>query len=58
MQKVMEELGGRPRISNEKKDKIIFLSHNKKMTIREIAEEVGVSLGIAYKYADLEKRKK
>ncbi|GEQ62261.1 recombinase family protein [Vagococcus lutrae] len=43
-------IGGRPRISQETVDKIQFLYHKNKYTLRQIAEECNISLGTAYKY--------
>ncbi len=43
-------IGGRPKISEEKIEKIKYLYHNQSYTLRKIAEECNVSLGTAYKY--------
>lgn len=43
-------IGGRPRISEETVERIRFLYHNNKYTLRQIAEECNISLGTAYKY--------
>lgn len=43
-------IGGRPRISEETVERIQFLYHNNKYTLRQIAEECNISLGTAYKY--------
>lgn len=44
-------IGGRPAISSETIEKIRDMYIHKKLTLREIAEECGISLGTAYKYA-------
>lgn len=46
-------VGGRPRISQETIDRIQFLYDTDKYTLREIAEQCGISLGTAYKYVQL-----
>lgn len=43
-------VGGRPKISRELVDRIVFLHKEKKLTLREIADACEVSLGTAYKY--------
>ncbi|WP_314061432.1 recombinase family protein [uncultured Vagococcus sp.] len=43
-------IGGRPRISEETVERILFLYNNNKYTLRQIAEECNISLGTAYKY--------
>lgn len=43
-------IGGRPKISQETVERIRFLYHNNKYTLRQIAEECNISLGTAYKY--------
>ncbi|MBP1043776.1 recombinase family protein [Vagococcus sp. BWB3-3] len=43
-------IGGRPRISEETVERVQFLYHNNKYTLRQIAEECNISLGTAYKY--------
>lgn len=41
---------GRPKIKKDLVEKIIYLSEEKKMSMRSISEECGVSLGTVYKY--------
>ena len=45
-------IGGRPKISEDTIDRINYLFYNKKMTLREIADECCVSLGTVYKYVN------
>lgn len=47
-------IGGRPRVSKETIDEIYELYHNQALTLREVAEKCEVSIGTAYKYAQLE----
>lgn len=46
-------VGGRPRVSQETIDRIQFLYDTDKYSLREIAEQCGISLGTAYKYVQL-----
>lgn len=48
------KIGGRPKISKEKIDKIYYLYHFRKFSVRDIAEICNVSIGTAYKYAEIE----
>ena len=43
-------IGGRPKVSDVKVEKIRYLHKKNGCTLREIAEECDVSLGTAYKY--------
>lgn len=43
-------IGGRPKISKEKIEKIRYLYHSQSYTLREISNKCNVSLGTAYKY--------
>ena len=43
-------IGGRPKIAEETVERIKFLYHHNKYTLRQIAEECDISLGTAYKY--------
>lgn len=46
-------VGGRPRVSQETIDRIQFLYNTDKYSLREIADQCGISLGTAYKYVQL-----
>ena len=47
-------VGGRPKISKETINKIHELYHKQSLTLREISEQCDISIGTAYKYAQLE----
>lgn len=51
--KLNGKIGGRPKIASEVSAKIKYQYVSEKKTIREIAENCGVSIGTAYKYAKL-----
>jgi DNA invertase Pin-like site-specific DNA recombinase len=48
--KVKGVIGGRPKVSDLKIEKIKYLYEKRGYTLREIADECEVSLGTAYKY--------
>lgn len=49
---------GRPTIDDHTIDRISFLYHDQKWSMRQIANECGVSLGSVYKYTQQEERTK
>lgn len=49
-------LPGRPRITKETAERIYFLYHTQKETIRQIAMDCNVSIGTVHKYANKSKR--
>lgn len=46
------KIGGRPKINQEVAERIYFLYHTQKETLRQIASDCNVSIGTAYKYAN------
>ena len=46
-------VGGRPKVSREKRNRIYYLSHHHKLPLREVASRCEVSLGTAYKYSEI-----